>query len=239
MASFPTSKKTWTALTSADYLQSAQVNEARDEITAIEEGYLEGSARLNSSASTLASLSVSGGSTFADVRINGGLPASGKTRDSLVVSNNVDIGGSKLVVSSAGLMTQALQTTGAVALTWNDSSGGAIAALKRYENTKMAFTGDVDFSQSTLTGVSASSASSNFSVGNNLQVSGGLSTIVSSAITLSGGVTLTINSGSPNGVVTAGLGSIHIRTGSNSPFYIKTAGAGTSTGWQLVAMAST
>ncbi len=80
-ASFPTSKKTWTSLVDGvDYPQAAHLNEARDEITAIEAGYLEGSARLNSSASTLASLSVTGGSTLASLNVTGGSTLAGAIR---------------------------------------------------------------------------------------------------------------------------------------------------------------
>jgi len=66
MASFPTSVKTWTALVDrTNYPQAADLNTVYDEVTAIETGYLTGTAPLNSSASTVASLSVTGGATFA------------------------------------------------------------------------------------------------------------------------------------------------------------------------------
>lgn len=65
MASFPTSAKSFTLKANGGTIDASHVNDAQDEITAIEDGYLNGTARLNSSASTLASLSVAGGSTFA------------------------------------------------------------------------------------------------------------------------------------------------------------------------------
>jgi hypothetical protein len=65
MASFPTSVKTFTSKNSGDVIQAAHVNDLQDEVNAVEAGYLQGSARLNSSHSTLAALSVSGGSTLA------------------------------------------------------------------------------------------------------------------------------------------------------------------------------
>ena len=66
-ASFPTSVKNYGAdlVDGVDYPQAAHVNDLRSEVTAIEGGYVNGTAPLNSSASTMATLSVTGGSTFA------------------------------------------------------------------------------------------------------------------------------------------------------------------------------
>jgi hypothetical protein len=64
MASFPTSVKTFTSKSAGQTVASAHMNDVQDEVNAIEAGYLQGSARLNSSHSTLAALSVAGGSTF-------------------------------------------------------------------------------------------------------------------------------------------------------------------------------
>ena len=72
-ASYPTSVKTWTALVDgADYPQADDLNTIYDEITAIEGGIRNGTAPLNSSASTVVSLSVSGGSTLATLSVAGG-----------------------------------------------------------------------------------------------------------------------------------------------------------------------
>src|SRR3990167_7722793 len=65
MPSFPTTPKTFTTKNTNDVIAAAHVNDIQDEVNAIETGYLNASARLNSSASTLASLSVTGGSTIA------------------------------------------------------------------------------------------------------------------------------------------------------------------------------
>lgn len=64
MPSFPTSPHTFTDFANGALSDAAQVTSIYDEVEAIEAGYLNGTARLNSSNSTLANLSVSGGSTF-------------------------------------------------------------------------------------------------------------------------------------------------------------------------------
>ena len=65
MASFPTSAVTFAAISNGAVIQATDIGNPRDEIVAIEDGYLNGTARLNSSNSTVANLSVTGGSTFA------------------------------------------------------------------------------------------------------------------------------------------------------------------------------
>jgi len=63
-AQFPNAVKTFTTKNSGDTLQPADINDLQDEVNAIEDGYLNGKAGLNSSNSTLANLSVTGKSTF-------------------------------------------------------------------------------------------------------------------------------------------------------------------------------
>lgn len=65
MPSFPASVKSFTTKNAGDVIQNTHLNDLQDEVNAMEGGYLNGTARLNSSGSTLATLSVSGGSTFA------------------------------------------------------------------------------------------------------------------------------------------------------------------------------
>ena len=64
MASYPGSVKTFTTKNTGDVVQASHINDAQDEINAMEAGLLNGTARLNSSNSTVATLSVTGGSTF-------------------------------------------------------------------------------------------------------------------------------------------------------------------------------
>ena len=65
MANFPTSVFAPASKNTGDTIQATHVNALQDEVTAIEDGYLNGTARLNSSHSTVVALSVTGGSTFA------------------------------------------------------------------------------------------------------------------------------------------------------------------------------
>lgn len=65
MANFPTGVYGPAAKANGQTITAAMFNDPDGEITAIEDGYLNGTARLNSSKSTVASLSVAGGSTLA------------------------------------------------------------------------------------------------------------------------------------------------------------------------------
>lgn len=67
MASFPASVKSFTTKLdgAGNPVNAAHINDLQDEVNAVEDGYVNGTARLNSSNSTLARLSVTGGSTFA------------------------------------------------------------------------------------------------------------------------------------------------------------------------------
>lgn len=80
MADFPNGIYNPATKSNGQVIQASYFNDPDAEITAIETGYLTGTARLNSSHSTVAALSVSGGSTFAgnasfagDVTIAGNL----------------------------------------------------------------------------------------------------------------------------------------------------------------------
>ena len=65
MAFYPASNKTFTLKANGQTVDASHVNDLQEEVAAIEDGLLNGSARLNSSHSTVVSLSVTGGSTFA------------------------------------------------------------------------------------------------------------------------------------------------------------------------------
>lgn len=72
MASFPNSIFAPTTKNTGDTIQASHVNDVQDEIIAIEQGYRQATAPLNSSGSTMTSLSVTGGSTLASVSVTGG-----------------------------------------------------------------------------------------------------------------------------------------------------------------------
>ena len=69
MASFPGAVKSFASRSNGQSIDASHVNDLQDEITALEDGYLNGTARLNSSNSTVTNLSVSGGSTLAAVSV--------------------------------------------------------------------------------------------------------------------------------------------------------------------------
>lgn len=64
-AQFPNAVKSFAARNAGDVIQPSHVNDLQDEVNAIEAGYLQGTAALNSSNSTVRALSVTTGSTFA------------------------------------------------------------------------------------------------------------------------------------------------------------------------------
>lgn len=67
MANFPNSVTAFSAKQDGigQIIAASHVNTIQDEVAAIEDGYLNGTARLNAGNSTVATLSVAGGSTFA------------------------------------------------------------------------------------------------------------------------------------------------------------------------------
>lgn len=65
MPSYPDAVKSFTTKNAGDFVNASHMNDVQDEVNAVEAGLLNGTARLNSSRSTLATLSVSGASTFA------------------------------------------------------------------------------------------------------------------------------------------------------------------------------
>lgn len=65
MASFPNSVYSPATKSNGQTVQASFFNDPDAEIAAMQDGYLNGSARLNSSHSTVVALSVTGGSTFA------------------------------------------------------------------------------------------------------------------------------------------------------------------------------
>lgn len=94
MANFPNAVTSFTTRNPGDQIPSADWNTFGQEINAIEDGYINGTARLNSSASTLASLSVTGGSTLNTLNMTGGLTvASLNVSGVSTLVGNVSIGG--------------------------------------------------------------------------------------------------------------------------------------------------
>ena len=104
MATYPGGVFTRALISNGQTSDAANVNELQDEITAIEGGLLNGTAPLNSSKSTLASLQVSGGSTLA-----GTLSAGASTLVSLQVTGGSTLSG---VTLTGNASIQSVQVNG-------------------------------------------------------------------------------------------------------------------------------
>lgn len=121
MASYPTSVKTFTSKSdgAGNRIFAAHVNDIQDEVTAIEDGLLNGTAPVNSSRVTAASLQVAANSTILG---------------SLTVGTDVGIQGSLLVatniVSSGGL-----NVAGGSTLSTNVVMGAAVRMTSERSTT--------------------------------------------------------------------------------------------------------
>lgn len=109
MPSFPNSVFSPATRSNGQTIDASHVNDVQNEIVAIEDGYLNGTARLNAGASTLASLSVPGGSTLAT------LTAGASTLASVNISGNSTLAGN-------------LQVNGNSTFTGNVTVGGSVIA---------------------------------------------------------------------------------------------------------------
>src|SRR3990167_6512778 len=143
MPSYPATVKAFTTKNSGDVVQASHINDAHDEINAMEAGLLNGTARLNSSNSTVANLSVTGGSTFAgglnfgsNSTITGALSVTGNS----TLAGNVVIGGTLSVVNHSSFAAN-LNVTGDSTLT---------GSLNVTGNSTM---GAINIPTATLTGV--------------------------------------------------------------------------------------
>jgi hypothetical protein len=116
MASFPTTAKSFASRSNGQTLDAAHVGDLQDEVSAVESGYLGGTARLNSSHSTVVALSVTGGSTFAGAVTFGGGIASTVSFASSVTMVDLLITGS-LVSNTALSGVQAFDDTQALTST--------------------------------------------------------------------------------------------------------------------------
>lgn len=131
MPSFPTSVFAPPSRSAGQTVQPAHMNDAQDELNAIEGGYLNGTARLNSSASTLASLSVAGGSTLAGrLAVSSGLSVAGNS----TLGSSVTLGTIPYVFPSSGGSTgqvlTCVSTSGStMTLEWRASAGGGSTAV--------------------------------------------------------------------------------------------------------------
>jgi hypothetical protein len=118
MPSFPASIKSFTTKNAGDTIQPADVNDLQDEVNALEAGYLNGTARLNSSNSTCVSLVVTGAASAATLDVSATSTLHGNvtmSADAAVTGNLTVLGG----VLSAGhlLMRESVYTQGSTTIT--------------------------------------------------------------------------------------------------------------------------
>jgi len=140
MASYPGSVKSFTSRSAGDTIDASHVNELQDEVFAIEGGLLNGTAPLNSSNSTLASLSVAGNSSLGGTltvtgnsSLTGNLDVTGEsTLASLSATGNSTFAaslniGANLTVSGHSTLVGALQVGGASTFSSAATFGGSVS----------------------------------------------------------------------------------------------------------------
>lgn len=88
-ATYPTSPKTFTTKQPSDTPAASFVNDLQLEVEAISSGLLAGTARLNSSRSTLAALSVTGASTLASLQVSSNCTIAGTLTVQTILSTSV------------------------------------------------------------------------------------------------------------------------------------------------------
>ena len=141
MPSFPGTVFSAANRSAGQTIASAHMNAVQDELNAITDGYINGTARLNSSGSTLASLDVNGNSTLASSVTFGSIPyimpsSGGSTGDVLTCistsGSTMGLEWRQVVASVPNIKVthganQAIGSTSFIGLSWNtelyDSTG--------------------------------------------------------------------------------------------------------------------
>ncbi len=132
MPSYPTAVKSFVSRSAGDTIQPAHVNDIQDEVNAIEDGLLNGTAPLNSSRSTLATLSVAGGSTLASLVVSGG-----STLAALVATNstlaNLSVSGGSTFAGALTIGTVLTVTGGQITFPAVQAASASANVLDDYE----------------------------------------------------------------------------------------------------------
>jgi hypothetical protein len=92
-ASYPTAVKSFTVKSAGDTIQPTHINDLQDEVAAIEDGILNGTAPLTSSNAVVANLSVAGGSTLATLQVTGNSTIAGTLTVTKIVSTSLQASG--------------------------------------------------------------------------------------------------------------------------------------------------
>lgn len=131
MASFPDSIFSPASKNTGDTIQASHITDLDGEVVAIEQGFRSGTAPLNSSHSTLAALSVSGGSTFAGSVTVGGpfvMPTASTT-----LSGGSTRFDNVLVPASAGLLRVSGNSTAIAISGFSTVAGGRLLYVTNVE----------------------------------------------------------------------------------------------------------
>lgn len=145
---YPTSVQTFATHNKDDTIEGEHVNTLQTEVNAIEDGLLNATARLNSSNSTVAALSVTGGSTFAGaLTCSSGVRASGSTSSfgsSVTFGSGLNVSSGALVASSGFTASTGSTLSGPVTL------GAGIVSTASFASS-VTFSSGVSVSTGALT----------------------------------------------------------------------------------------
>lgn len=134
MATYPTSVKTFATKSdgAGNTIQAEHINALQDEVTAIEDGLLNGTAPVTSSRVSAAALTVSGGSTLTTLTVTGGSTLASLTvlgaTDAARVTNSVLIQIPNGAATGLNFDTQRWATTGMHSTTTNSSRVVAVSS---------------------------------------------------------------------------------------------------------------
>lgn len=148
MPDYPTTPKTFTTRSAGQTIAASHVNDLQDEVNAIEAGLLDGTARVNSSNSTLANLSVTGGSTLSSLTLTGNMTSTGILGGSGARIREVWVGqleASTLTVTAGQLTAATFQssnsTVNALQVSSNSTIGGNLRVNNSFQSSASTVTG--------------------------------------------------------------------------------------------------
>lgn len=150
-ASYPSAVKTFTTKNTNDVIQAAHINDLQDEVNAIEAGLLQGTAPLNSSNSTVANLSVGGGSTLGNATMQsiqnsggstlaGALVFSGAANVTLSQGDNHDL--ASTLFNAAAMIRLSANSSGSTLTGLGGGAQGRLVVLTRATATAIGLKND-------------------------------------------------------------------------------------------------
>lgn len=127
MASYPTAVKTFTTKSdgAGNKVFASHINDLQDEVTAIEDGLLNGSAPVSCSRATAASLSVAGASTVGSLSVGGASTITG----AVTLANSIRYSAEVVVTLSTGDTHNLSVSSAAFLYVVTNSSGSTLTGL--------------------------------------------------------------------------------------------------------------